>query len=689
METIPTQSTTDLHTPGAHDDFVNLEQNISETPKESNAETSIAVGPDTLTRNLVEEFFTLLYPLPSFSFLHPEITQERLMEGSLDEALVFAICGITELQRRSDSEAQGRSVAWISKSEELIWQHLEKPSMARLQVLVLCVAYRIDTGSSHRAFMLAGVASRSATAMRLNHERHDLDPTSNEVRRRTLWSLKVLEQYFSIGLPEYELLPFENIYLQLPSREDCFQESDQPLHLEGGAYSLFVKLTSLRRDTMKFNRSIALFDQPFPQLLKLTRSLDSELLHLRDQMPAGSDMAAASVAQFISTPWLARHLVMQLSWHQCRCDLYRLFLPGYPEAAPALVLADLDLATTQTAVQVCAKSALSIIEILSEVNSQCSHSPLMEYDSAICGYHACRLILFLAGCQSEMSSISKEYAISRGELCLAAMKRFFRRSAPVGPILKDLERLISTCSTSSDNWAQLIFRSTPTERSRDPLLSQVAMAKQRLAIHSLLRQAEFEDGESSIVASSSGPAVQPSPNDNTPPPSYPVPTYVPQQRLEFEQILYTNNGIPITAEALGNVDQCFRMKVPISLLTSDTSSSLQISTGTEVFIGYQNVSMKPSSTPRQRSAPKAHEISTNSRKSPENICLTAACCGCYGYRSPPCEALRMSVFHSAFYDQPAWRASIRIVESNGRREFINRARLFDHKSIILYLVGRA
>ncbi|KIW43291.1 uncharacterized protein PV06_04409 [Exophiala oligosperma] len=536
METIPTQSTTDLQTPGAHDDFVNLEQNISETPKESNAETSIAVGPDTLTRNLVEEFFTLLYPLPSFSFLHPEITQERLMEGSLDEALVFAICGITELQRRSDSEAQGRSVAWISKSEELIWQHLEKPSMARLQALVLCVAYRIDTGSSHRAFMLAGVASRSATAMRLNHERHDLDPTSNEVRRRTLWSLKVLEQYFSIGLPEYELLPFENIYLQLPSREDCFQESDQPLHLEGGAYSLFVKLTSLRRDTMKFNRSIALFDQPFPQLLKLTRSLDSELLHLRDQMPAGSDMAAASVAQFISTPWLARHLVMQLSWHQCRCDLYRLFLPGYPEAAPALVLADLDLATTQTAVQVCAKSALSIIEILSEVNSQCSHSPLMEYDSAICGYHACRLILFLAGCQSEMSSISKEYAISRGELCLAAMKRFFRRSAPVGPILKDLERLISTCSTSSDNWAQLIFRSTPTERSRDPLLSQVAMAKQRLAIHSLLRQAEFEDGESSIVASSSGPAVQPSPNDNTPPPSYPVPTYVPQQRLEFEQV---------------------------------------------------------------------------------------------------------------------------------------------------------
>ncbi|KIX05653.1 uncharacterized protein Z518_03625 [Rhinocladiella mackenziei CBS 650.93] len=479
-----------------------------ETPGHSLLESPVIFGPDQFTSNLVQEFFKVLHPTPSFSFLHPRTTQERLVEGSLDEALVFAICGITISKQKMEPVARDRSLAWISKSEELVWQHLESPNMARLQALILCVAYHIDTGASHRAFMLAGLAARAATAMRLNHERHHLDLVSNEVRRRTLWSLKILELYFSIGLPEYELLPFENVYLQLPSREEHFQDSASSLHTEGGAYRLFVRLTSMRRDIMKLNRSITLCDEPFPLLLKLIRGLHNELNHLRCQMPAGSDSVMAGVTQFVETPWLARHLVMQLSWHQCRCDLYRLLLPGYPEAAPAVVLASLDAEATNDAVQMCTESSLSIIQTLSDVNSHCAHSPILEYDAAICGYHAGRLVLFLAHSQAKSSRLSKEYAISRAELCLAAIKRFFRYSAPVDPILKDLERLISACSSSPDDWTHLIFISPPNEEARDPVLSEVARAKQRLAIHSLLRQAEFEGGEPSSVVSPSSASIE-------------------------------------------------------------------------------------------------------------------------------------------------------------------------------------
>ncbi|KEF59502.1 uncharacterized protein A1O9_04346 [Exophiala aquamarina CBS 119918] len=461
----------------------------------------VIFGPDQFTNNLVEEFFKVLHPVPSFAFLHPRSTKERLLEGSLDEALVFAICGITIFHRKMEPAAQARSLAWISRSEELVLQLLESPSMARLQALVLCVAYRIDTGASHRAFMLAGLAARAATAMRLNYERHGLDFVSSEVRRRTLWSLKILEQYFSIGLPEYEILPFENVYLQLPGDEEHFQDSASSSYTEGGAYRLFVRMTSIRRDIMKLNRALTICDEPFPQLPKLIRSLHNELNQLQSQMQAGSNLTMADMAQVVSSPWLARHLVMQLSWHQCRCDLYRLLLPGYPEAAPAIILAGLDAEATKGAVQMCSESSTSIIQKLSDLNSHCTHSPILEYDTAICGYHACRLVLFLAYAQPESSQLSKEYAISRAELCLAAIKRFFRYSAPVGLILKDLERLISTCSSSPGDWTHLIFRSPSTEQSRDPVLSEAARAKQRLAIHSLLRQAEFEDGEPSSGAS--------------------------------------------------------------------------------------------------------------------------------------------------------------------------------------------
>ncbi|KAK5036536.1 hypothetical protein LTS07_002263 [Exophiala sideris] len=474
--------------------------------------TPLPTGLDACTGGLVDRFFEKIQPVPSFSFLHPRMTKEKFSEGSLDETLILAICGVTISQEKLDPTHRDRSLALMSRSEELVWQRLDSPNMARLQALIVCVAYRIEMGLTQRAFMLAGLAARAVTAMRLNHERHDLDPVSNEVRRRTLWSLKILELYFSIGLPEYELLPLENVYLQLPCREESFQDSAPSLAMESGAYSHYVKLTSIRRDIMKLTRAISMYDQPFPQLVKLIDSLDHELNHLRCQMTSDCAIPFPSVVRFASTPWLARHLVMQLSWHQCRCDLYRLLLPDYPEAPPAVVLAGLEVQTVENAVRLCLEHSLAIIETLSDLNSQCAQLPLLEYDTAICGYHACRLVLFLAHSQPRLSQLSREYAISRAELCLTAIKRFFRFSMPVRPILRDLERLISTCSTDAVNWTALVFRSTPDdEQSRDPLLSAAARAKQRLAIHSLLRQADFEDSEPQAAVSPSNAGTGHSP----------------------------------------------------------------------------------------------------------------------------------------------------------------------------------
>jgi hypothetical protein len=77
----------------------------------------------------------------------------------------------------------------------------------------------MDTQAFERAFMLAGIAVRAATAMRLNHERTDVDFVSAEVRRHPVWSLKLMESYFSIGPQEFELCPFETFYLELPCKE--------------------------------------------------------------------------------------------------------------------------------------------------------------------------------------------------------------------------------------------------------------------------------------------------------------------------------------------------------------------------------------------------------------------------------------------------------------------------------------
>ncbi|CRK16956.1 hypothetical protein VD0002_g3302 [Verticillium dahliae] len=214
---------------------------------------------------LVDAFFENIYPLPSYAFLHPETTKRRCRDAQVHRALASAVCAIAALHMGRDRQLASR---WIQGAEQSIWLHLGSPTIPRLQTLLLIIHFRMETGAFQRAFMLTATAARFAAAMRLNYERPDLDPISREVRRRIVWSLKIMERYFSIGLPEFELCPIESIYLEFPSPEEQFETKSQG---ENGTYRLLVRLETIRRDVMKLNRSVAPLDESLPSLIKLIR----------------------------------------------------------------------------------------------------------------------------------------------------------------------------------------------------------------------------------------------------------------------------------------------------------------------------------------------------------------------------------------------------------------------------------
>jgi hypothetical protein len=85
-----------------------------------------------------------------------------------------------------------------------------------------------------------------------------------------------------------------------------------------------------------------------------------------------------------------------------------------------------------------------------------------------------------------------EFATSRAELCLAAIKRFYRPTALVSPIIEDMDRMIKTFSPNSPS--NMPSQEFDTDR-RDPALrlSGPARARQGLEIHSLLRRSGFLD----------------------------------------------------------------------------------------------------------------------------------------------------------------------------------------------------
>jgi len=372
---------------------------------------------------------------------------------------------------------------------------------------MLVILYRINIGQFQRAFMLLALAARAAAAMRLNHERSDQHSTTLEVRRRLMWCMKLVERYFCIGLPEFELCPQENIYLRMPSCEADFQEGVTGMDKYGpGAYPLCIKLERIRRDIMRLTRSLALCEQPFPQLPQIVLDFEKDLIAIGEQMEGGPNLTPRKLDLALACPWLPRIMLMHLSWHQCHCDLYRLFLSGFREAAPKVVLDALSPTYITTAASLCFQHATAIIQILSNLNQQSTQPRLLEFDTAICAYHATRLVLFLSRASVRGSPLiripntTEEFALSRAELCLASLKRFFPSSTLARPIIEEMTRAISSFPSNHSLVEQpessdLPSRPQTADKTPQVQLSAAAKARQRLAIHSLLRQADFSDGD--------------------------------------------------------------------------------------------------------------------------------------------------------------------------------------------------
>jgi hypothetical protein len=215
---------------------------------------------DEIATQLISKYFDCLSPLPSFSFLHKGTVVQRCLDGSIDQSLKLAICAITAMFL---DQYQHQRRDWAESSEKLILDRLEKPSIFLIQASLLTIRFRAAVGQFPRAFILAGLAARWAVALRLNYEHSGLGPIAQEVRRRTLWSLYLLEDSFCVGLKEFELLDPETIYLQLPCEDDDFNEKRptstgflqpgrgiEPEIL--GSRAAFIKLTLIRRSIMRF-----------------------------------------------------------------------------------------------------------------------------------------------------------------------------------------------------------------------------------------------------------------------------------------------------------------------------------------------------------------------------------------------------------------------------------------------------
>lgn len=125
--------------------------------------------------------------------------------------------------------------------------------------------------------------------------------------------------------------------------------------------------------------------------------------------------------------WTPSYLMLHISWHQCHCDLYRLFVRGYAEASPLSILEGITAETQVTLRDRCLKHADAIAQILSEFMRQCGDVLVLELDTAVCAYHSAKLILFGACVlrKNDTDMLDKQRAISSARVSLDFIDRFF------------------------------------------------------------------------------------------------------------------------------------------------------------------------------------------------------------------------------------------------------------------------
>ncbi|OAA58924.1 Mitochondrial carrier domain protein [Niveomyces insectorum RCEF 264] len=465
---------------------------------------------DDTVMTLVDQYFRCLHVLPAYSFLHEETVKRRCRENTIHPALQAALCAITALFFGLHTD---RRDGWASASEQMVLDGTDRPSIFHLQALLLVIRYRAESGRFGRAFMFAGMAARLAVALRLNYEHPELGPVAQEVRRRTFWSLYLLEEVFCSGMREFELCRPETVYLQLPREDIDFTNESintgflRPgLGLEPstvGPRGLFVKIAFVRRQITQFNRQIYCNELNLTELFASLEQIHSSLERLESRMRPQDAYPPTDPDTF---QWSPQYAMLHMSYYQCHCDLHRSFLRGHPDTAGKGCIDQIEPQDASILGDRSLQNAYRVLRVLMDYDQHVEPCQPLDWDAAVCAYQATRFVLFgstynKSGEHSVESSSSIHLAVRKAETVMDILSRRFSFSVPVQPMKEDLARLVESYKAllnSSTSNSGSIYNAHHGLRAPSGV-SKAAGARQCLAIHSLLLRSDFVDDSREAV----------------------------------------------------------------------------------------------------------------------------------------------------------------------------------------------
>ncbi|KAK3985733.1 hypothetical protein QBC44DRAFT_334485 [Cladorrhinum sp. PSN332] len=399
-----------------------------------------------------------------FAFLHQASLMERYDKGALDRALVLALIGITALLTDLGPGMDEYGEQCIEEAISMCLRELEKPSIPRLQALVLAVKHRILYKRHSSAFMLHGIAGRFATALRLNHEQPSICFLAQESRRRLMWSLYMIDSSISAGQQESALWPDaeRQIHVQLPCNERNF-EFDLPEPTETlrppppgpdgtvppmpdalGFMAAHIRIQWMRTRILQCtSRAISSSSPNDLALLPMhCAELEAELKAFEARLPPSFRWSEANLRLRAYSRRLGIFVMTHVWWRQCHLDLYRLCLAGLREALAPEALQHLDPGFVDRSRRKCYDHARAMPDMFAQMMMLGNSAIVTDLDLPGCAFQ-CSKVLY-HGLQTDAGSLgfTPERVRELANVCLKAARQSTAGLASAS-IQADIERLIS------------------------------------------------------------------------------------------------------------------------------------------------------------------------------------------------------------------------------------------------------
>lgn len=401
---------------------------------------------ETLILKTFENFFRHIHHIPIFSYLHQASLMQRYHSGSMDRALLLSLIGLTSLLTDLGPGAREYGNRCVSVAESLVLRDLDRPTVLKIQALVLIIKHRVFSRRFSDAFMLTGLASRFAAALRLNHENPRLCFLAQESRRRLMWSLFMIDIGMAAGHPDFTLWAYraDMIDLKLPCNERNFEYdlpevtealapppalsdgSLPPLSDNVGFLALHVRIQWIRSKILAFTKSFVTRTPRQADLDALPQrceELQAELKAFEARLPAPFRWTASNLKLRAYHPRLCVFLMTHIWWQQCHCDLYRIALPGRRESLPRKAIAKLDPDFVKHCQRQCFEHAHAMAEMFTLVTQFEKGVPVSDLDLPVCVYQCANTLYYTLAACPDGFDISPASVAEMATDCLKIVKQ--------------------------------------------------------------------------------------------------------------------------------------------------------------------------------------------------------------------------------------------------------------------------